>query len=339
MSMHIISPGMLTTVQDLGRRGYMASGFQQGGAMDQFAARAANILLDNSESDGVLEMTLLGVKAYFDEDNVIAITGAEFAPTVTDSETGEVTELPMNCAVRVKKGDVLDCGSARSGLRGYLAVAGGFDIAPVMGSMSTNLKCKVGGFDGRKLKSGDVLPLRYPQSDLYGMTSRVFEHEKQKDGTVTVHVIPGPQDDYFSDKGKNIFYSETYSVTGDSDRMGIKLDGTPVESVDGVDIISDGIVAGSVQIPSSGKPIIMMADRQTTGGYAKIATVITSDLPLLAQLRPGGSLRFEKVDLQYAVKRIKQDNKLLKNYSIRFSERIPLYPAPDWRQIKWTILR
>lgn len=103
MSMHIISPGMLTTVQDLGRRGYMASGFQQGGAMDQFAARAANILLDNSESDGVLEMTLLGVKAYFDEDNVIAITGAEFAPTVTDSETGEVTELPMNCAVRVKK--------------------------------------------------------------------------------------------------------------------------------------------------------------------------------------------------------------------------------------------
>ena len=115
MSMHIISPGMLTTVQDLGRRGYMASGFQQGGAMDQFAARAANILLDNSELDGVLEMTLLGVKAYFDEDNVIAITGAEFAPTVTDSETGEATELPMNCAVRVKKGDVLDCGSARSG--------------------------------------------------------------------------------------------------------------------------------------------------------------------------------------------------------------------------------
>lgn len=214
MSMHIISPGMLTTVQDLGRRGYMASGFQQGGAMDQFAARAANILLDNSESDGVLEMTLLGVKAYFDEDNVIAITGAEFAPTVTDSETGEVTELPMNRAVRVKKGDVLDCGSARSGLRGYLAVAGGFDIAPVMGSMSTNLKCKVGGFEGRKLKSGDVLPLRYPQSDLYGMTSRVLEYEKQKDGTVTVHVIPGPQDDYFSDKGKNIFYSETYSVTG-----------------------------------------------------------------------------------------------------------------------------
>lgn len=303
---------MLTTVQDLGRCGYMASGFQQSGAMDRFAAEAANLLVDNSEKDGVLEMTMLGVKVYFDEDNVIAITGAEFTPTVTDFETGEVTELTMNRAIRIKKGDVLDCGSAKSGLRGYLAVAGGFDIAPVMGSMSTNLKCKTGGFEGRKLRTGDVIPLRHPQGWLFSMVGRVYEPEKRADGTVTIHVIPGPQDDYFSDKGKNTFYSEVYSVTADSDRMGIKLDGAPVESIDGVDIISDGIVAGSVQIPSAGKPIIMMADRQTTGGYAKIATVITSDLPLLAQLRPGGTLRFKKVDLQYAVKRIKADKKALK---------------------------
>lgn len=303
---------MLTTVQDLGRCGYMASGFQQSGAMDRFAAEAANLLVDNSERDGVLEMTMLGVKVYFDEDNVIAITGAEFTPTVTDFETGEVTELTMNRAIRIKKGDVLDCGSAKSGLRGYLAVAGGFDIAPVMGSMSTNLKCKTGGFEGRKLRTGDVIPLRHPQGWLFSMVGRVYEPEKRADGTVTIHVIPGPQDDYFSDKGKNTFYSEVYSVTADSDRMGIKLDGAPVESIDGVDIISDGIVAGSVQIPSAGKPIIMMADRQTTGGYAKIATVITSDLPLLAQLRPGGTLRFKKVDLQYAVKRIKADKKALK---------------------------
>lgn len=303
---------MLTTVQDLGRCGYMASGFQQSGAMDRFAAEAANLLVDNSEKDGVLEMTMLGVKVYFDEDNVIAITGAEFTPTVTDFETGEVTELPMNRAIRIKKGDVLDCGSAKSGLRGYLAVAGGFDIAPVMGSMSTNLKCKTGGFEGRKLMAGDVIPLHHPQGWLFSMVGRVYEPKKRADGTVTIHVIPGPQDDYFSDKGKNTFYSEVYSVTADSDRMGIKLDGAPVESIDGVDIISDGIVAGSVQIPSAGKPIIMMADRQTTGGYAKIATVITSDLPLLAQLRPGGTLRFKKVDLQYAVKRIKADKKALK---------------------------
>ena len=274
------------------------------------------LLRDNSSTLRVDARTIsVGQVVSGEFNDYIRVTG-QVQPITTVQlsplEAGIVERLVVEEGTSVKKGDVLDCGSAKSGLRGYLAVAGGFDIAPVMGSMSTNLKCKVGGFEGRKLKSGDVLPLRYPQSDLYGMTSRVFEPEKQKDGTVTVHVIPGPQDDYFSDKGKNIFYSETYSVTGDSDRMGIKLDGTPVESVDGVDIISDGIVAGSVQIPSSGKPIIMMADRQTTGGYAKIATVITSDLPLLAQLRPGGSLRFEKVDLQYAVKRIKQDNKLLK---------------------------
>ena len=303
---------MLTTVQDLGRCGYMASGFQQRGAMDRFAAEAANLLVDNSERDGVLEMTMLGVKIYFDEDNVIAITGAEFTPTETDFETGEVTELPMNRAIRIKKGDVLDCGSAKSGLRGYLAVAGGFDIAPVMGSMSTNLKCKTGGFEGRKLRTGDVIPLRHPLGWLFSMVGRVYEPEKRADGTVTIHVIPGPQDDYFSDKGKDTFYSEVYSVTADSVRMGLKPDGAPVESIDGVDIISDGIVAGSAQIPSAGKPIIMMADRQTTGGYAKIATVITSDLPLLAQLRPGGTLRFKKVDLQYAVKRIKADKKALK---------------------------
>ena len=300
MSMHIISPGMLTTVQDLGRCGYMASGFQQSGAMDRFAAEAANILVDNSERDGVLEMTMLGVKVYFDEDNVIAITGAEFTPTVTDFETGEVTELPMNRAIRIKKGDVLDCGSAKSGLRGYLAVAGGFDIAPVMGSMSTNLKCKTGGFEGRKLKAGDVIPLRHPQGWLFSMVGRVYEPEKRADGTVTIHVIPGPQDDYFSDKGKNTFYSEVYSVTADSDRMGIKLDGAPVESIDGVDIISDGIVAGSVQIPSAGKPIIMMADRQTTGGYAKIATVISVDIPKLVQRKTDHKVKFQAVTVEEA---------------------------------------
>ncbi len=316
MSMHILSSGMLTTVQDLGRRGYMASGFSQSGAMDVFSARLANILLDNSETDGVLEMTVTGVRAYFDEDNVIALTGAEFEPTVTCSDSGEKIKIPLNTAVFIKKGDVLDCGTAKSGMRGYLAVAGGFDIAPVMGSMSTNLKCRIGGFEGRKLKSGDTLPLRMPQSKLYGMSARSEEIQRHT-GTLTVHVIPGPQDDYFSQIGKNIFYSELYTVTGDSDRMGIKLDGAPVESVSGVDIISDGIAAGSIQIPSSGKPIIMLADRQTTGGYAKIATVISADLPMLAQLRPGDSLRFEQTDLKYAKKRIEQENRLLKKLQYR----------------------
>ncbi|MGN0568639.1 MAG: biotin-dependent carboxyltransferase family protein [Acutalibacteraceae bacterium] len=304
--MNIISPGLLTTVQDLGRFGYMESGFSPCGAMDSFSARLANILVDNSERDGVLEMTMIGVTAVFDEDNIIAITGAEFAPKING------VEVPMNSAVRINSGDVLECGSAIAGCRGYLAVAGGFDIAPVMGSMSTNLKCGIGGFHGRKLVAGDIIPLRHSQDRLYGMSSRSLELKSDSRQVKTIHVIFGPQDDYFSQSSKDTFCSEIYKVTAQSDRMGIKLDGASVEAIDGVDIISDGIALGSVQIPSSGKPIIMMADRQTTGGYAKVATVITADIPVLAQMRPGDSLKFQKVDLNYARNRIKENERILK---------------------------
>ena len=304
--MNIISPGLLTTVQDLGRFGYMESGFSPCGAMDSFSARLANILVDNSECDGVLEMTMLGVTAVFDEDNIIAVTGAAFTPKING------VEVPMNSAVRINAGDVLECGSAITGCRGYLAVAGGFDIAPVMGSMSTNLKCGIGGFNGRKLSVGDIIPLRHSQDRLYGMSSRSLELKFDSQQVKTIHVIFGPQDDYFSQSGKDTFCSEIYKVTAQSDRMGIKLDGASVEAIDGVDIISDGIALGSVQIPSSGKPIIMMADRQTTGGYAKIATVITADIPVLAQMRPGDSLKFKKVDLNYARNRIKENERILK---------------------------
>lgn len=305
MGIKIISPGLLTTVQDLGRFGYMDSGFSPCGAMDSFSAKLANILVDNSEYDGVLEMTMLGITAQFDEDNIIAITGAGFEPKING------IAVPMNTAVRINAGDILDCGPAKTGCRGYLSVAGGFDIPLVMGSMSTNLKCKIGGYQGRKLVAGDVIPLRYPQDRLYAIESRKIDMKTSCDSIKTIHAILGPQDDYFSDMGKETFFSEIYKVTAESDRMGIKLDGAPVGAVNGVDIISDGIALGSVQIPSSGKPIIMMADRQTTGGYAKIATVITSDIPLLAQMRPGDALKFEAVDMEYARNRIKADIRIL----------------------------
>ncbi len=305
MGIKIISPGLLTTVQDLGRFGYMESGFSPCGVMDSFSAKLANILVDNSEYDGVLEMTVLGITACFEEDNIIAITGAGFEPKVN----GIV--VPLNTAVRVSAGDILNCGTAKTGCRGYLSVAGGLDVQPVMGSMSTNLKCKIGGYQGRKLVAGDAIPLRHPQDRLYAMESRKLTVKPLSHEVKTIHVILGPQDDYFSEAGKGTFLSETYTVTAESDRMGIKLDGASVDSVNGVDIISDGIALGSVQIPSSGKPIIMMADRQTTGGYAKIATVITADIPILAQMRPGDTLKFEAVSIEYARNRIKADNRIL----------------------------
>lgn len=294
MTLEILAPGPLSTIQDLGRFGYMQSGFSPGGAMDTHAAKIANLLVGNAMGDGVIEMTLMGLSARFDCDTVIALTGADMAATLN----GE--PIPLYQSVAVHAEDELVMKAAVSGMRGYLAVAGGFDLPLVMGSMSTNLKCAIGGFEGRKLKAGDKLPLRRAADVSQFGTRRV--EPVQYASAVCVRAVAGPQDDYFTDKGLETFFSKEYTVSAKSDRMGIRLDGDKVESIDGVDIVSDGIVTGSVQIPSDGHPIVMMADRQTTGGYAKIASVITPDLKLLAQLQPGNTVRFVRVSEREAEK-------------------------------------
>ena len=304
MQINIIFPGPLTTVVDGGRRGYMNVGFSAGGAMDIYSMRLANVLVGNEMDEGALEMTFMGIEAEFDTDAVIAITGADMSAAVN----GE--PIPMNEAVSVRSGDRLSMKKAECGMRAYIAVAGGFDIPKVMGSYSTNLKCGIGGFEGRKLRAGDALPLRRGSRLLYERkakkASAVF------DKAVKVGVILGPQDDYFTEKGIKDFLSRPYTVSDKSDRMGIRLSGEPVENKNGVDIISDAIAMGSVQIPASGEPIVMMADRQTTGGYAKIATVISAHLPLVAQAYPGTEVRFYTVTDRKAVKLIKKQKKALK---------------------------
>ena len=266
--------------------------------------RLANVLVGNEMDEGALEMTFMGIEAEFDTDAVIAITGADMSPSVNG------TPIPMNEAVTVRSGDRLSMKKAERGMRAYLAVAGGFDIPKVMGSYSTNLKCGIGGFEGRKLRAGDSLPLRRGSRLLYERkakkASAVF------DKAVKVGVILGPQDDYFTEKGIKDFLSRPYTVSEKSDRMGIRLSGEPVENKNGVDIISDAIAMGSVQIPASGEPIVMMADRQTTGGYAKIATVITAHLCRIAQAYPGTEIRFYSVTDRKAVKLIKKQKKALK---------------------------
>lgn len=309
-TMKILTPGPLSTVQDAGRFGYMSTGFGSGGAMDDYSMRFANILVGNNPGDGVIEMTMLGISAEFTCDAVIAITGADMHPMVA----GE--QIPMYRAVQVRQGDRLTMGAAVSGMRCYLAVAGGFDIAPVMGSMSTNLKCGLGGFRGRKLAAGDAIPLRC-SSDLEFLPEVSCDPENDYPNTVTVRVVLGPQEDYFTEKGIDTFLGARYNVSGQSDRMGVRLEGTPIENKNGVDIISDGIAYGSVQIPASGTPIIMMADRQTTGGYAKIATVITADLPKIAQARPGTGIRFMAVTEKEAVAALKKQRNTLKMLQYR----------------------
>lgn len=313
MKMTVISPGPLTTVQDAGRFGSMQSGFSPGGCMDTRSMKIANILVGNEKGEGVLEMTMMGGTFCFDCTSVIAVTGADMKPTLN----GE--ECPMYKAVEVKKDDVLSFSRADSGMRAYLAVAGGFDLPLVMGSMSTNLKCKLGGFQGRKLQKGDEIPLRQ-SIGLSLVGKRKYKNEVKYGKSITLRAVLGPQDDYFTEKGIETFFGKTYTVTDKSDRMGIRLDGEKIESKNGVDIISDGVTTGSVQIPASGTPIIMMADRQTTGGYAKIATVLTTDLHLIAQAKPGTQIRFQCVTAEEAIKLYKAAEKEIQlfEYSMYF---------------------
>lgn len=310
-NMKILSPGPLSTVQDEGRFGYMSTGFSPSGAMDSYSMKLANLLVGNLPGEGVIEMTMLGMQIQFDGDAVIAATGADMCPTLNG------LELPMYEAVAVHAGDVVRFGAAQKGMRTYLAVAGGFDLPPVMGSLSTNLKCALGGFRGRKLQTGDMLPLRQALT-LQLLGKRKLEPENDYPKTVTVRVMLGPQEDYFTDQGIATFLGSRYTVSGQSDRMGVRLEGNQIENKNGVDIISDGIATGAVQIPASGTPIIMMADRQTTGGYAKIATVISPDLPKLAQAAPGTGVRFVVVTEKEAVRLKKQEENTLKQLAYSF---------------------
>lgn len=296
MGLEITSPGFLATVQDLGRFGLMSKGFQQSGAMDADSLLIANKLVCNNDSECCIEMTLAGIGGTFTEDCVIALTGADMCWQINGEDAQRYK------ALEIKKGDVIASSRAKSGMRAYLAVAGGFDIPYIMNSYSTNLKCGIGGFQGRKLMRGDRLGFRMKRSELLAKYRGKTDIPKFPEGEVSIRVILGPQDDYFTEKGIETFLTTPYKITYESDRMGIRLDGEKIEAKNGVDIISDGIALGSVQIPASGTPIIMMADRQTVGGYAKIATVISSDIPLLAQSQPETKVSFVKVTEKEAEK-------------------------------------
>lgn len=283
MCIRIEHPGPLTTVQDLGRIGHMHSGFQQSGAMDWYAASLANILCGNDENCAVLEMTMGGITCRFLEPAAFALCGADMH-ALLDGEA-----VPMQRCVRAHAGSVLKMGMAERGCRTYMAVTGGLDVPPVMGSRSTNLRCEIGGLEGRRLGAGDILSV-FPGGNVPPEASAPDLAEPWEQ--TPIRAIPGPQDDFFTKEGIRTFFSAAYTVTPASDRMGMKLSGPAPQAKNGTDIVSDGIALGSVQIPAGGQPIILLADRQTVGGYAKIATVIRADLPALAQLRPGDSIRF-----------------------------------------------
>lgn len=299
MAVKIVIPGAMTTVQDGGRKGYQEFGIQASGVMDLKSYERANYLVGNSEGEAVLEATLFGGSMEFTEDTVIAVTGADMEP-----KRGE-EPLPLNHSVLMRKGDTLNLGMAQTGCRTYIAFAGGIDVPVVMGSRSTNVKCVMGGFEGRVLKAGDVFEIGEAKSSYEEIKDRHVPKETYT-SRINVRVVEGPQQEYFTEQGKQTFYSGQYTISEQSDRMGYRLEGPAVESVNGTDIISDGIAFGAIQIPASGKPIVLLADRQTTGGYAKIAVVCSFDIPKLVQGKPGDTVTFQKISVEEA-QRINQE--------------------------------
>lgn len=295
MSITILNPGLLTTVQDFGRIGYQQFGVPVSGVVDPRAMSIANILVDNPEDEAVLECTMLGPQIRFNAPNAIAITGGDLGPTIDNQP------IPNYAAIRVEAGQVLRFAGLRSGCRAYIAFAGGLDIAPVMGSRSTYMKAKIGGVEGRKLQKDDVIKFRKPNPDLRGLNIRHISPEFVPRLEYKLRVVLGPQDDMFTEHGIGTFLSESYVVTPEFDRMGCRLDGEIIEHKgESGDIISDGIAFGAIQVPTAGKPIIMLSDRQTTGGYTKIANVISADFRILAQLKAGDRVRFAQVSVAAA---------------------------------------
>lgn len=291
----ILNPGLLTTVQDIGRWGYQRYGMSVAGSMDQFSTRVANLLVGNHENEGVLETTLMGPEIEFKCDEVISITGADMEPKINGQR------VPMWTSLLVREDDKLSFSGAKEGIRSYIAFATSIDVAKIMNSKSTFLKGSVGGFEGRKLAKGDLLPLEnkiIPDSGSYLPLKFNPEYKNE----AKIRVVLGPQDDYFSREAIETFFNSKYKITSEADRMGYRLDGPKINHLDGADIISDGIVFGSIQVPGHGSPIIMMADRQTTGGYTKIGTVISPDLNKLAQMKPGDKMKFEEVNIEKAQK-------------------------------------
>jgi len=294
-SIVVHSAGLFTTVQDAGRYGCQRYGMPVAGAMDPFSLRLANMLTGNDPGAACLEATITGPEIEFTDDTTVAVTGADMGLCINGRSAS------LNATLTVKKGDMLSFTGLVSGCRSYIAFAGGIDVPVVMGSRSTYLRAAVGGFEGRTLRNGDIIQLGKAQGKV-----RIKELPQAAiplyNSSQTIHIISGPEAGRFELEGLRSFLTAEYSVTDRSDRMGYRLDGEQiVHKPGGADIISAGLSAGTVQVPGDGKPIVLMADRQTTGGYARIANVITADLTLVAQMKPGDTMRFREVTLDHAM--------------------------------------
>jgi len=308
----VISPGSFTTVQDRGRYSFIDRGVPPSGVLDPYAYRIANVLVGNPADAAVLEITVMGPALEVLREIDVALTGSDMAVTVNQNAA------PMWQTIRLRKGDVIRIRQAKSGCRSYLAITGGIDVPPVMGSRATCVKAKIGGVEGRVLRKDDVLA-RLPAKPLARGRKLPADFIPSYPPEIVLRAIAGPQEEVFA-SGLKTFFGGTYEVTSEADRMGYRLQGPPVHHDEGFpqSIISEPAVPGNVQLPADGQPIILLVE-QTTGGYTKIATVISTDLSRIAQAVPGNRVRFQRVTLEEAHGIHREQARLLQQIEARLS--------------------
>lgn len=319
MKIRVETSGLLTTIQDLGRYQYQKDGVVVSGAMDPLSFKIANLLVGNQIEEAALEITLIGPELYFYLDTIISICGAPFDATIN----GE--RVPLWRPILVKKESILKLGRCYSGCRAYIAVQGGIQTPFVLNSRSTYERGKLGGLHGEKLKKNDLLPIKEQDSKLswdvyqsFFYTTRWFVNPTFYTNTnQEIRVIKGRQFHWFSDKAISTFLSTEYEISIDSDRMGYRLKGEKLAQIQKSELLSEATSFGTIQVPPDGQPIVLMADRQTTGGYPKIAVVISTDLPKLAQHKPGDRISFKIITLEQAQQLFLQHERLIHKLSAR----------------------
>lgn len=298
----VLEPGLLTTVQDLGRFGYQRFGVSPAGALDAVALRLANALVGNEPGAAGLEITLKGPRLAFDEACLIALGGADLSAELDGKP------LPPWQAAKVGKGSVLSFGRRVSGCRCYLAVAGGIAVDLVLGSRSTHLRSRIGGLQGRALQAGDRLLLGRTRMAPAGLAlpAGALDAFYRRDA---LRVVPGPHADCLADPGA--LFGPAYRLSARSDRMGYQLDGPAVALKDKAELDSHAVATGALQVLPSGTPVVLLADRQTTGGYPLAGVVASADLHLLGQLKPGDELRFAAVKVDEAQRALRAQERAL----------------------------
>ncbi len=329
---NVKKPGLLTTIQDLGRYGYQKYGVIVSGSMDPLAHKISNRLVGNNENEATLEITLMGPVLQFQETTLISICGGDLSPTIDGKP------VPLRRSLLIKAGSVLKFGASRNGCRSYLAIAGGFNVPTVMNSKSTYVRAGIGGMNGRSLQEGDTLeagPLKKESENIieyllpyledsdfteidWSISSEFISSYQQKQA---IRVIPGTEYDLFSSESRENFINKPFKVSAQSDRMGYRLEGPSLHLEEAFNMISEAVVFGTIQVPSNGKPIILLADRQTTGGYPRIGYIASVDLPLIAQTKPGEELTFTMVTQEKAqelyIDREKQLNHLKQGIALK----------------------